>query len=258
MGVYLETPAGLDLRALPTILQYGEAPGGGAWSPLDLGDSLYAWFDAADAATITDAGAGAVSQWADKSGNDRHVTQGTGGNRPTTGTRTINSLNVIDFVRANTTFLGAVVDSLTKPLTIMAVVDGDDTDNGQGIVHFRNAPDDSQQLTLGINGGVTGHWGAGTQSGGATSTAAVNTNPHLLAGQYRASGQNTTLEIDGAADGSGDSGDGVGGQTLWIGKAGEAYDGGLGEVLICVPAITDDDYTAAETYLATKWGITLA
>jgi len=41
-----------------------------------------AWYDAADASTITEA-AGAVSQWDDKSNNSFDVVQGTGANQPT-------------------------------------------------------------------------------------------------------------------------------------------------------------------------------
>lgn len=63
--------------------------------PSDI-TGLQAWYDAADTTTITHA-SGAVSQWDDKSGNARHVKQTTAGTKPTTGTRTQNSLNVIDF-----------------------------------------------------------------------------------------------------------------------------------------------------------------
>jgi hypothetical protein len=60
------------------------------------------WLDASDTATITASG-GAVSQWADKSAFGRNFTQGTGANQPTTGTRTINGKNVIDFDGTNDT-----------------------------------------------------------------------------------------------------------------------------------------------------------
>jgi hypothetical protein len=66
----------------------------GVWTPLELSPDL--WLDAADTTTIT-ASSGSVSQWNDKSGNGRNFTQGTGGNQPTTGTRTLNGLNVLDF-----------------------------------------------------------------------------------------------------------------------------------------------------------------
>ena len=54
------------------------------------------WYDASDSDTITESG-GAVSQWDDKSGNGIHLTQGTGSDQPTTNSRTIGNLNVLDF-----------------------------------------------------------------------------------------------------------------------------------------------------------------
>jgi hypothetical protein len=63
------------------------AAGGGEVAPDDtfltiFGSDLVAWYDASDAASITEV-AGAVSQWNDKSGNDDHLTQGTGAANPT-------------------------------------------------------------------------------------------------------------------------------------------------------------------------------
>lgn len=66
----------------------------GGFNPLSLSPAL--WLDASDTSTITESG-GAVSQWDDKSGNDYHATQSTGANQPTTGTRTQNGLNALDF-----------------------------------------------------------------------------------------------------------------------------------------------------------------
>lgn len=52
------------------------------WTPSELGSALALWLDAADAGTITLNGSN-VSQWNDKSGNNRHATQATAVNRPT-------------------------------------------------------------------------------------------------------------------------------------------------------------------------------
>lgn len=56
------------------------------WTPAGITTAL--WIDAADASTITLNGQ-KVTQWADKSGNGRHVTQGTDSLRPTLGTNRI-------------------------------------------------------------------------------------------------------------------------------------------------------------------------
>lgn len=69
--------------------------GGGAWEPTDEA-SLKMWIDASDTGTITES-SGSVSQITDKSGNGNHASQSTGSQQPITGTRTINSLNALDF-----------------------------------------------------------------------------------------------------------------------------------------------------------------
>jgi hypothetical protein len=63
------------------------------WTPAQL-SGLALWLDAADAGTITLNGS-TVSQWNDKSGNARHVSQATGANQPT---RTLNGLNGLPVV----------------------------------------------------------------------------------------------------------------------------------------------------------------
>lgn len=66
-----------------------------AWTPLSL-PSLALWLDASDAATITLAGS-KISQWNDKSGNGRNVTQGTDAARPTLTSAGLNSKDVATF-----------------------------------------------------------------------------------------------------------------------------------------------------------------
>jgi hypothetical protein len=60
----------------------------------------YLWLDASDTSTIIESG-GFVSQWNDKSGNGRHVSQAIGTSQPITGTTTQNGLNVIVFDGTN-------------------------------------------------------------------------------------------------------------------------------------------------------------
>jgi len=67
-----------------------------SFSPTDI-PGLALWLDASDAASITLDGSNNVSQWNDKSGNARHVTQATVMNRPTPSTATLNGLTAIKF-----------------------------------------------------------------------------------------------------------------------------------------------------------------
>jgi hypothetical protein len=55
--------------------------GAGFWTPAQLGSALALWLDAEDTASITLNGS-TVSQWDDKSGNNRHATQATAANQP--------------------------------------------------------------------------------------------------------------------------------------------------------------------------------
>lgn len=88
----------LDLRATSSQRGMPGAAaallGGVGFTPLVLRPVL--WLDAADTSTITSSG-GAVSAWADKSGNGYSAAQATSTKQPTTGSSTLNGLNVLSF-----------------------------------------------------------------------------------------------------------------------------------------------------------------
>ena len=67
---------------------------GRPWTPADITTAL--WLDASDASTVTTV-SGAVSQWNDKSGNARHLTQGTAANRPAYQATGLNGLPTLQF-----------------------------------------------------------------------------------------------------------------------------------------------------------------
>jgi hypothetical protein len=66
-----------------------------AFFPTSIANCLL-WLDASDTGTISVSGSD-VTQWDDKSGNAHHLAQTVGAERPVSGTRTMNSLNVVDF-----------------------------------------------------------------------------------------------------------------------------------------------------------------
>ena len=117
--------------------------------PSDIAN-LELWLDAGDASTITETG-GAVSQWDDKSGNAHHVSQATAGAEPTTGTRTQNGRNVLDFDGGD-----SLVGSLTlaQPLTMLAVF-------------ARDADSTTRVLT---SGGTAVQFGGGLNTSGSLSS----------------------------------------------------------------------------------------
>jgi len=70
---------------------------GAQWTPEAISANLTVWYDAADSSTISAGSAGNVYQWRDKSGNDNHANQATASLQPTTGTRSINGANALDW-----------------------------------------------------------------------------------------------------------------------------------------------------------------
>ena len=74
-----------------------------SWTPAAIATSL--WLDGSDSSTLYDATSGGslvaangtVARWQDKSGNARHVTQSTSGNRPLRKTSVQNSLDAVLF-----------------------------------------------------------------------------------------------------------------------------------------------------------------
>ena len=84
------------------------------WSPKLLAPAL--WLDAADLTTITSSG-GAVSQWNDKSGNNRHFVQATSTLQPSTGA-SVNGNNAITFNGNKVMASGSF--SLAQPFAVFA------------------------------------------------------------------------------------------------------------------------------------------
>ena len=148
----------------------------GVVTPKDLYYDLISWYDASDTASITDAGAGAVSQLNDKSGNGNHLVQATGGSRPTTGTRTINGLNVLDFDGTADTLGDAAVDG---QVPVQAYVVGE-TDTVAGSRH-RGQVGELLPVPILDDGAI--YFGS-TAVGTVTNTVAVAT-PWLMAGYDR-------------------------------------------------------------------------
>lgn len=234
------------------------AAGGGAFSPADIA-GLAAWYDASDAASITESG-GAVSQWNDLSGNGYHLTQSTSTQKPTTGSHTMNGLNVLDFssdgkdrmapssnplsgASAGTMFYVAQGDGITRPGSCAAPVNG---------------PGGGQDSWYPFSGSRY-EW-FGTNSRKSWSAAGPNDayfiDPHYIcvraaSGAFDEWRNGTSTYSTGTNTVSFTS-------SLIVGYNGDGDSAtvlDIAEIILYDSALSTSDREAVEAYLAAKWGI---
>lgn len=220
------------------------AGGDEAWSPLDL-DDLVAWWDASDLATITESG-GSVSQWDDKSGNGHHLVQETGSAQPTTGARTQNGRNVLDFDGVTDEFVYNGFN-LAQPFTIyLALII--DTQRGQAFVGGSGSRFAGQRTDAG-NNGLRAFFGSSLNGGTMTS------GPYIV--EYVVNGSSSAMTANGATDVTGNMGSnnidnlGLPSETgAWFAHV------GLCEVIFTGAADDASTRETVRTYLDEKWAIT--
>lgn len=221
------------------------------WTPVSL-PSLVAWFDAADAASITASG-GAVSQWADKSGNNYHIAQSTGGAKPTTGATTQNGRNVLDFDGGDS-LSRQTTPTTSQPGTVLCVARhtgaaGTNATVFDGYVHPTRWSVYQKQSTAAI-----AMYSGSVELSGSSSWASAW---HCVCAIFNDS--SSTLHVDGAADEligvtpgtSALAGFGVG---ALVGNNGNFWTGSIAEVIVYASALSTDDRNLAEAYLKAKWG----
>lgn len=261
LGVSMPMPSGVGVAA------------GGEFSPLNL--SPLAWYDASDTGTITES-SGSVSQWDDKSGNNNDVYQGTGAAQPTTGTRTLNSLNVIEFDGGSDYLTGGdILDVLSGGLTVFIVAKVDDDTRLQGLTGKSAASSSSGRYGPIFNpgGGYFGAiWhdtasrtvsydpGAGNRTNTFLLTQIVNRNNSNV---LRLNGAQVAIDSNLSGTSSYDTSFAflVGAYQNQSGQpvlSNSYLDGFVAEIIVMNATATAQQISDAETYLADKWGITLS
>jgi hypothetical protein len=112
--------------------------GPGLWTPADITTAL--WLDAADASTITESG-GAVSQWDDKSGNDRNAVQLIAECQPTYVTSSLNGKNGIDWGAISNRKGLFIPEGFASPVVfVVADYDGSDPFNEFASIYAADNP----------------------------------------------------------------------------------------------------------------------
>jgi hypothetical protein len=241
------------------------------------------WLDAADTSTISLSGS-AVTQWDDKSGNSRSFTQGTSGNRPASGTRSKNSLNVIDFDGGD--FLSSTAaasvwkflsDGTEHTIFVVAASDnaslygvtfGNANSGSTRGMHAAQFRDDPLNIGFWVTNG-TGFPGADVLdnrgSSWTTGTFVYITDrrkPSDGTAANRSLGQvnlgtafsnNTATNSPSASDPQNSI---VVGATLNNSSViSNQLDGAIGEIIIYNSYLSNTDTTRVQSYLASKWAI---
>lgn len=237
-----------------------------SFTPSDI-SGLAAWWDASDTATITES-SGAVSQWSDKSGNARHLTQSTGSKKPTTGTRTKNSLNVIDFDGSDDQFIASTFFYALGSLTAFVVflVDADPTQTLSTLIseHANGANGNeytlrykASNLNVALTAGASPNYELDTATGDPTdgSYHTAIWNDTTLAVTYNLDSQTAGTQSYTRSGSFAPANFSVGGADLLAGNSPRAHNGTIAEIIIYDSSLSGTDTTRVKTYLTAKWAL---
>ena len=238
MGHRLTVPAGYRLSA------------DALWTPEAL--TLDAWYDAHDSGTITDV-SGGISVWTDKSGNGGTIVQTNATNRPLTGSRNLNGLNVLDFDGTNhfMNFSPTLLDYIGQIWGVCGV--DDHTTNNKFIGGSNNTQ-------IGVENGQQNMrlWRGGNPYSG------DNRGPSITAGQSYIMGwigdtDTKKFSLDGTLTTTTDTYDGspVGFNVNKLGQGdfSPVWSGFIGEVILIAADTPRATGELIEGYLAWKWGL---
>ncbi len=233
---------------LLTLLRY-------PFQPCDL-PGLALWLDGADPTTLALSGSN-VTQWNDKSGNGRHVSQGTSTLQPTYDSTGLNNKPCITFAQDGLVYS---TDFTLGALSIFAVFTNDNSFPISGsdvdfiVTHLPTGGGSANISLTSANGFVdTTEPQLRYENADASATLYINdtiaANPmSIMVNKAYIGG----VIAPGNISASGGIGVGVTAQT---GSSFGSYSGKISEVLIYSRALTSDEAHQINYYLAAKWGI---
>lgn len=268
---YRPLTSNLSLPLVPTnplfMRNFGSPPYSGFpttitqsfFSPKSI-SNLSLWLDAADANSFTLVGSN-ISQWNDKSGNNKHAIQSTGSNQP------IYLPSSVDF--DGTANYMEVSGLNVRPANIFAVVKADSVTSGQmHIVRYGRNPGTSFEFTIRqSNSDIVALWGYGT---GTSLITLTGTGSGTLTRQLLTStwdGTQANLYVNGTSVASSNRSDSqfVGTSVIRIGASFATdsdtsapsllWNGTMNEILLFNQTPSRSDREKLEGYLAWKWGL---
>lgn len=231
----------------------GVIRGSNRFNPATLSPAV--WLDAQDTSSVVIT-SGVVSQWSDRSGNNRNATQATSANRPLLSTNQIGGFNAIVTDGVNDSLNVASWATVAQPFTRVLVFNPVVVTKGrwvsqsfpptgttdQGDVYYSTGATDTIRLVAGLATGTDVSCVAGTSY---IRVAEVN-------------GASSNVYTNGTAAGVQNVGtQSLGGLALgWDGITGTTYSNTrYGEVLIFAGLLSATNRQKVEGYLAWKWNL---
>ena len=214
------------------------------------------WLDGADAATLTQGG-GTVSQWSDKSGNARHITQATTGNQPTYSSTS----NAVVFTGSQYLNIPTALAATTPVYTIF-VVERRASANVMFFIGQYNLMSANTALILGYNSAtVSHHTTAYVSDCQVTVPTYAGASEPMRINRYDYTGTTRDTFINGGALSTTQSFSatlttwssanvGIGFGTTY------GYIGNIYEIIFYNATLTTTQQQTIESYLAQKWGMT--
>lgn len=235
---------------------------GRLWTPAVLRPAF--WLDASDASTVTIV-SGGVSEWRDKSGNGRNLSEST--NRPSYSFEKRNRLNVISFSNSsqqNLTVTGLSIAMTQQSTFAVASTDGSGANARLWTQADANADDQDSfnaHIPIWASYGGSTQWGSFAATTFRSGYAVVQGKLSLFASVLSSS--NLTNYYDSVPatpynttyPGRTFTRFGV---TQSLSSGTQKLVGDVGEVLVFFSALSQQDRQRIEGYTAWKWAISLA
>ena len=240
---------------------------------------LSAWWDASDASTVT-VNSGSVSEWRDKSGANRHLTQATAANRPGYTSAAQNGRGGVAFTGSSSHSLGygAGVFTFSGGGTVLVVSKGvtRPSNNNYGPFVFEGTASTNQMLALVVGVYGTAGFRPSTdifQPSGIRPTSTFDGSLPLISSWRWSSWQNhktngeTSIGVNGnsvtvEAYGATNPSDFTSGSPVYrVGVAGNSVSSDafltatVCEIIAYSRSISASELQRVEGYLAWKWGL---
>lgn len=239
--------AAVGLAALASMTLSDRLQAASVWTPNDI--TTYAWYDASQTGSISDS-SGTVSQWNDLSGNDQHLN--TVGGNPQTGTRTLNTLNMIDFDGSDYLENTSFSVPTSGNITIFQVTEIDSNSNSDYRTAFLSM-DANKDFQLGHSALLTSGIGAAGQT---NHTSLNGSGPSIFSLTFNL-GSGIAFHADGTQVSSTTyttALEGLKFRTMSNRGTNFLTNGAVGEIIM-VEDVTESTRVLIEGYLAHKWGL---